>query len=223
MSSINMALQPTIPWTKIGWCFLALGGIAAGLNAVLFTLIPAFDGGSYDGVASQKDRMFDIAVIGFTHTMGGAMAAFIGPFQFLSSVRRKFPLVHRWLGRFYLSCVFLSALGGLYIAPNSEARNTLGIAFICLALAWLYTGAQAYLTIRKRQVAAHKRWMIRNYALTYAAVTLRIEMPLFILAFGFTPLMAMNIVGWLCWVANLLIVEWWMRRRNNINANANKQ
>ncbi len=43
---------------------------------------------------------------------------------------------------------------------------------------WLYTGAQAYLSIRRRDVVAHRRWMIRNYALTFAAVTLRLELGL---------------------------------------------
>jgi hypothetical protein len=32
------------------------------------------------------------------------------------------------------------------------------LGFACLALAWLYTGAQAYLAIRARDIAAHRRW-----------------------------------------------------------------
>jgi len=213
LATTPQANTATLPWRKIGWCLLALGGFAAAANAVLFVGIPSFDGGSYDGVTSQKERMFAIAAIGYAHTLGGAFAAFIGPFQFLGSLRRRMPRVHVWLGRTYLICVFCSALAGLYLSPGSAARNTFGIAFICLALAWLYTGAQAYLTIRRRQVDAHRKWMIRNYALTYAAVTLRVEMPLFILGFGFSPGTALDIVGWFCWVPNLLIVEWWMRRK----------
>jgi uncharacterized membrane protein YphA (DoxX/SURF4 family) len=108
--------------------------------------------------------------------------------------------------------VFVSGLGGLYLSPGSYASNTFGIAFIALALAWLYTGTKAYLTIRAGDVAAHRRWMIRNYALTYAAVTLRVQMPLLIVLGGLSPIVALNIVGWTCWVPNLIAVEAWFRR-----------
>jgi hypothetical protein len=47
--------------------------------------------------------------------------------------------------------------------------------------------------------------------LIFAAVTLRIELPLLVMAFGdFTP--AYRVVSWLCWVPNLLWAEWYIRR-----------
>jgi hypothetical protein len=112
----------------------------------------------------------------------------------------------------YLVCVGLSGLAGLFLSPNSEARNTLGTGFILLALAWLFTGTKAYLAICARDVESHRRWMIRNYALTYAAVTLRVQMPLLIVG-GLTPVMALNVEGWLCWIPNLILVESWIRLR----------
>jgi uncharacterized membrane protein len=214
MSSISssLPLPGWSPWKVVGWVLLLLGALVAAANAFWFTL---GDGalnvdGLHDSV--QRARMFEIAVIGYAHTLGGAIAALIGPFQFLGSMRARYPRLHVWLGRIYLTCVGVSALGGLYLSPNSEARNTLGIAFIALAIAWLYTGTKAYLTIRARDVEAHRRWMIRNYALTYAAVTLRFQMPLLIGVFGFSPMMALNIDGWLCWVPNLILAELWIRR-----------
>ena len=106
----------------------------------------------------------------------------------------------------------LSALGGLYLSPGSLASNTYGIAFIALALAWLHSGWHAYASIRRGDVQGHRRWMIRNFALTYAAVALRIEMPIFMLA-DMDEIVALNVVGWTCWVPNLIAVEWWIRRR----------
>jgi uncharacterized membrane protein len=208
MSSISAEIPSTrqIVWPRIGWGLLLLGARLASGNAFLFVLLD-----SYDPV--QKSRMFEIPVVGYAHTLGGAIATLIGPFQFLGALRRRYPRWHVWLGRVYLTCVGVSALAGLYLSPESAARNTFGIAFIALALAWLYTGTKAYLTIRARDVAAHRRWMIRNYALTYAAVTLRFQMPLFILVGGLSPMTALDIVGWFCWVPNLILVEWWMRRR----------
>lgn len=207
----NLPLFEKRFWGRFGWGVLLLGALLATGNAIYF----AAGGVTAQSVHNpgQWERMFSIVAIGAAHTYGGAIASIIGPFQFLTALRRRVPRVHVWLGRLYLVCVGASGLAGLYLSPHSMARNTFGIAFISLALAWLYTGAKAYLTIRARRIDAHRRWMIRNYALTYAAVTLRLEMPLLIVAAGLTPLVALNIVGWLCWVPNLLAVELWMRGR----------
>lgn len=204
-------------WPRVGWILLLLGALLAAGNALIFATITDFNadygsGGEFSA-AGQKARMFEIAAIGYAHTLGGMIATLIGPFQFLGVVRRRYPVVHRWLGRVYLACVFFSGLAGLYLSPGSYASNTFGIAFIALALAWLYTGTRAYLSIRAGEVAAHRRWMIRNYALTYAAVTLRVQMPLLIVLGGLSPILAMNIVGWTCWVPNLIVVDAWFRRR----------
>jgi hypothetical protein len=57
--------------------------------------------------------------------------------------------------------------------------------------------------------------MLRSYALIFAAVTLRIELPLLIMALGeFTP--AYQVVAWLSWVPNLLWAEWYVRRTANV-------
>jgi uncharacterized membrane protein len=203
-------------WPRIGWVLLLLGALLSATNAFLFATVagyPADPGGGADfSGAVQKARMFEIAAIGYAHTLGGMIATVIGPFQFLRSVRLRYPGVHRWLGRVYLISVFSSALAALYLAPGSYASSTFGIAFIALAVAWLFTGTRAFLTIRRGDVTSHRRWMIRNYALTYAAVTLRVQIPLLIVL-GLSPIVAFNIVAWLCWVPNLIVVEAWLRRR----------
>jgi hypothetical protein len=54
--------------------------------------------------------------------------------------------------------------------------------------------------------------MIRSYALTFAAVTLRIWLPLFQNGFGMEFISAYVIIAWLCWVPNLLWAEWYVRQ-----------
>ena len=75
--------------------------------------------------------------------------------------------------------------------------------FATLALAWLYTGWKAYSAIRAGDVASHRAWMLRNFALTTAAVTLRIYLPASMLA-GIPYEVAYAAIAWLCWVPNLL-------------------
>lgn len=204
---IHGARQKRPGGVTILWASIAFPAFISGLWGLCVAFFP-----NILEQAGGVERMFAIPLIGFVHTAGGGIASITGPFQFLSSLRRRVPRLHIWLGRIYLTAVGSSAIAGLYLSPGSLAANTFGIAFIGLALAWLYTGWMAYASIRKGDVEAHRRWMIRNFALTYAAVTLRIEMPLLILA-GMGPILALNIVGWTCWIPNLLAVEWWFRRR----------
>ena len=51
------------------------------------------------------------------------------------------------------------------------------LGFAGLAIAWLFTGARAFVAARTRDFVSHRRWMIRNFALTFAAVTLRLYLP----------------------------------------------
>jgi len=166
--SVSRGPDHDLPWAKIGWWVMALLSFAAGCAVARMAQEPAVL------LGGQWNRMFAIPLIGFAHTVGGGLASLIGPFQFIGSLRRRNRLLHMWLGRVYLTAVGASGLAGLCLSPGSQASNTLGIAFVLLALAWLHTGWQAYVTIRRRDVEAHRRWMIRNFALTYAAVTLRI-------------------------------------------------
>jgi hypothetical protein len=68
----------------------------------------------------------------------------------------------------------------------------------------------AYLAIREGDVTRHRRWMVRNFALTFAAVTLRLYLPASAGAgLGFGP--AYAAIAWLCWVPNLVVAEWIVR------------
>ena len=83
------------------------------------------------------------------------------------------------------------------------------VIFALLALAWLASGLLAYVAARQRDFAAHRRWMIRNFALSFAAITLRLYLPpVFVFGLPFAP--AYALIAWLCWVPNLLFAQWWI-------------
>jgi hypothetical protein len=81
------------------------------------------------------------------------------------------------------------------------------VGFALLAVLWVGTAGAAYLAIREGDVTRHRRWVTRSYALALAAVTLRIELPLMLVA-GMPFDVAYPFVAWLCWVPNLLVAEW---------------
>ncbi len=64
--------------------------------------------------------------------------------------------------------------------------------------------------MRRFSCAAHRRWMICNFSLTFAAVTLRLYLsPVSIFQFPFEQ--AYGVIAWACWVPNLLVAEWLVR------------
>lgn len=192
-------------WKRVGWILLLLGALFAAGNAAMFMIVEGH------GSADIKGRFFATAIAGWAHTMGGAVAVLIGPFQLITQLRTSRPKVHVWMGRTYLLAVLAGALGGLYFSPTSDAGLAGSVGFATLGVFWLYSGAQAYIAIRRGNVQTHRRWMLRNYALTFAAATLRIELPLLIIS-GLSFQAAYTLVAWISWVPNWLAVEAWLRR-----------
>ena len=71
-------------------------------------------------------------------------------------------------------------------------------------------------SIKNKKMKDHRNWMIRNYSLTYAAVTLRIWLPLFIVLFGIEQFeLSYAVIAWLAWVPNLIVAELFIRKRLN--------
>lgn len=148
----------------------------------------------------------------YLHVFAAALALLLGPLQFAAGLRARHPQLHRWSGRIYLGVgVLLGGLAGLWIATHAYGGPLARIGFACLAVAWLYSGAKAFAAIRRGEVAAHRRWMVRNFSLCFAAVTLRLYIPLaFAAALPFET--AYALIAWLCWVPNLLLAERWFNR-----------
>jgi uncharacterized membrane protein len=206
MNVAALSMPQTNRWLmRIGWVLLLLGALFAAGNAVLFMTMDGHGGSEF------KARLLGDPFMGWSHTMGGAIAALIGPFQFLSVLRNRHRTVHVWLGRTYLIAVMFGGIGGLYFAPTSVGESVGAAGFTLLGIVWLFTGWMAYSAIRRRNVAAHRRWMIRNYALTFAAATLRIEL-IALAVVGLPFLTAFKTVAWSSWVPNLLVVEAWIRK-----------
>jgi uncharacterized membrane protein len=116
------------------------------------------------------------------------------------------------MGRVYLGVgVLVGGLAGLYMSCFAFGGLPARLGFGSLAMLWLFTGARAYLAIRAGDTAAHRRWMIRNFALSFAAVMLRLYIPASVISdIAFAT--AYPVIAWLCWVPNLLVAEWLVRR-----------
>lgn len=145
------------------------------------------------------------------HVAGAATALLIGSVQFIGPLRRRLPFVHRWTGRLYALACLVGGVGGFMLALGSTAGPVAVGGFALLAVVWLMTTSMGWRKAMARDFVSHRRWMIRSWALTLAAVTLRLYM-LAIPLVPADPVQAYAAIAWLCWVPNLLIAEVYLRR-----------
>ena len=144
----------------------------------------------------------------YFHIFGGMLALSIGPFQFVKYLRNKFLKLHRALGKIYITAILcIAAPTGFYMALFAQGGIPASIGFIVMSLLWFTTTFIAYKKIRERNVEEHKQWMIRSYAMTFSAVTLRLWVPFLSIC---TPMDKSHIViltAWISWFFNLLFAE----------------
>ena len=143
----------------------------------------------------------------FAHVFASLVALALGPLQLSPKLRSRNISLHRALGRIYLFGVLIGGIAGLSISRIAFGGFVSMVGFGCLAILWLFTALMALQSIRQKKIDLHRRWMIRNFSLTFAAVTLRIYLGLFFAAAvpfeTFYPVLA-----WISWVPNILFAEW---------------
>lgn len=186
---------------------MALG--VAAYAFVVYGLQPA--GAAVGGAMQEVFRLNPITI--HAHAFAAGLALLLGPWQFSRRLRSSRPALHRWIGRVYLVAgIGVGGVSGLALARLAQGGWVAQLGFACLAVAWLYTGVRGYLAICHGDRAQHRRWMVRNHALTLAAVSLRLYLPLS-LANGIAFEAAYPVIAWLCWVPNLALAQWWLSRR----------
>lgn len=204
---------------KLLWILFATMAIIIGLYPTLYFFLD-----KKFGLLSTKDNelfnntFWNLAF--YIHIVLGGLALLIGWTQFSAKIRAKKLNLHRQIGKIYVISSLLSSLTSVYIAFYATGGLITSLGFFCLGIIWFYTTLIAYLHIKKGSIANHEKMMIYSYASCFAAVTLRIWLPLLVILFNdFTT--AYGIVAWLCWIPNLLIALLIVKRiekRETINS-----
>lgn len=193
---------------SVGWAVAATGSVL--IAAYAWSYLVRGDAAFPPNLAASF-HMHRGAI--FTHAFGGSVALLTGAFQHNRHTLRRSRPWHRRVGYVYLAGVVMTGLSGLLLAPFAFGGWVTHAGFGGLAVFLLVTTSMAFGRIRHGDVVGHRAWMLRSFVLIFAAVTLRIELPLLVAGFDgdFTP--AYRIVSWLCWVPNLIWGEWWLARR----------
>ena len=181
------------------WFLLALFAFVNALEALRYLLphvpFPV-------DMENFRERRLALSV----HALGGAIALLAGPLQFVPRFREASWNRHRLLGWTYGGAVLLGWCASLWIAPHSQTGWIASSGFLTLGVAWIVATGLAVRFILRGDAIRHRRWMIRSYALTAAAITLRLYLPL-IFVFHWSFSIAYPAIAWLCWIPNALAVE----------------
>lgn len=192
------------------WILFVLSCLSIGLYPGMYFLLDMTKNGL---LSTKSPELLSVTYItGFyLHITLGGLALLVGWTQFSKRLREKYLSTHRWVGKIYLFSVGVSGIAGFYIALNATGGPIAIVGFAALAIFWLFTSFKAFLSIRRNRVNLHQQWMIRSYALCFAAVTLRIWLPMFMMM-GWPFNDAYVIIAWLCWVPNLIVAELMIKR-----------
>ncbi len=147
------------------------------------------------------------------HVFTSMLPLLAGFTQFAPWILARRPAIHRLMGRVYVfSVCFVTGPASLVMAFYANGGIASRIAFATLAILWLATTGMGWRRVLKRDFGRHREWMIRSYALTLSAITLRAWKYGIVLVFEPPPMDVYRVVAWLGFVPNLLIAEWWIRR-----------
>ena len=165
----------------VGWVLVA-AMLGTGLISV-FTRM--FFMGEATGTPADTYDAFNVRyvlnpLVTWLHLLPALCIAATGPLQFIRRVRNKKRQLHRVSGRIYLTCGVIGAFSGLYLGAvhpfsgwQGPGANE-GFATIFFASFTLFCLVKAYTTVRRRQFAAHREWVIRSWALMLGIGTERI-------------------------------------------------
>jgi len=140
------------------------------------------------------------------HAAGAATALLLGPFQFMPALRARWRRLHRWTGRVYVLGCLVGGITGLVLALGASTGAWSSAGFGMLALAWLATTSLAWCRAVQRRIPAHQAWMIRSFALTLSAVTLRLYLPI-AERLPMSEAASYQAIAFLCWIPNLVLAE----------------
>jgi Predicted membrane protein (DUF2306) len=147
-----------------------------------------------------------VPIQAMAHMLIAPIALFLGPFQFFPKLRTRYPEAHRWSGRVYVGACIVAGLGGLAASPYASGGPVAGVGFGILAILWIATTILAWRAAVQRRFAAHRMLMRYSYAMTFGAVTLRLQIPIgFVL--GYPSYSTMSVwLAYTSWIPNVLAV-----------------
>ena len=145
------------------------------------------------------------------HVVAAMIALLVGPLQFVRRLRTRRPAVHRAIGKAYVAAIAIGSPAGFILALGTSAGPLAATGFATVAVLSIVFTWRGWRTAVQRRFVEHRQWMLRSWAMTSAAITLRLMLPASaMLGLGFYT--AYPVIAWLSWLTNLALVEYLIRR-----------
>ena len=158
------------------------------------------------------------------HVAAAAVYAVVGAFQFPARIRRGHRAWHRRAGRVLVVAGLVVAGSGLWMTlfyPGAPGGDLLWAARLVAGSAIAISIVLGFIAIRRRDIPAHRAWMIRAYALAVAAGTQAVTRGISEGLFGTTDLsIALGVSSG--WLINAAVAEWAIRHPRNRRRRANR-
>ncbi len=177
--------------------------VAVSVNAAQYLLVPVREYGFQEQISVYEAHGFSLRL----HIGGGILALMLGTIQAFPYFRHRFRAWHKKIGYAYTGAVVVSSIFAFPVALNAYGFWSNRVSFIMLAVLWGVTTVIAAWHGVNRRIGLHRRWIIRSYALTLAAVSLRAEVALYGSVLNMDFIWAYSLSAWTCWVFNILIAE----------------
>lgn len=149
----------------------------------------------------------------YVHVASTVFVLLAGFTQFNNILLLKYPGIHRNIGKLYVAVIlFLAAPSGLFIGCFANGGLISKISFILLSLLWFYFTLKGFTAVIKKKITQHQAFMMRSFALTFSAITLRFWKVILVYLFHPSPMDVYQIISWLGWIPNILIIEYYLYR-----------
>jgi uncharacterized membrane protein len=147
------------------------------------------------------------------HCVSGVLFMVLGPMQFIAASRNRFPRFHRWCGRLFFAASLVAVVSALVFLPLLPVFGSLStrVGVVVASAFFLLALCKGYSSVRRRQYALHREWMIRAFAIGLGISTFRVLIPVLM----FPPIRASfpeawDTVVWLGFVINVAAAETWI-------------
>jgi uncharacterized membrane protein len=163
------------------------------------------------------------------HVVPGLIFVLGALFQVSARFRRRHLTLHRRMGRVLVVAGIVSAVSALYFGINHPFSGLSEASAAVVFGSWmLWCLGAAFVAIRRRKVAQHRRWMIRAFVVALGITTVRIWTGIFIAASAalsgqppesdFPQRETFGLAFWLGFGMHVAIAEWWLRRAPRVPA-----
>jgi uncharacterized membrane protein len=189
---------------RLGFGFMVVTAVAVAIWSERFFAV-------FNGLWPFIDAGIRGVVTGFpvralTHMLIAPLALALGPFQFLKSVRNRVPRLHRYMGRVYVASCVIAGIAAFATALHASGGPVAGWGFGILAVLWVTTSLGGMFAAMRRRFELHRLLMSLSYAMTFSAVTLRLQIPIgFVLGYPGYPAMSVWL-AYTAWIPNVVAV-----------------